>query len=315
MAQGYVQILNLSESDSLNNDTSAINNLGGTGIANDIRLFSNNVSNETTIEAGTFTVQQKYAILDTNVYEIALSNRTKVSHNGQNLIVVNSNGVDRFRLEDNDGLVITPNASFDIVRQDIVRLSNIQNLIRSGISTNQTQNAFSGEDAIDVGESSITASSVSNRRILLEEEFSVINSTLDKYRFDRTFSIVTDIPQSFDRRVRYRSTITITNDDSISLPTTPGTTDNAPGIFIASDTDAQRAFSNNNNPWSNTVLGSGYMVTSSSKATIASLVLTNPDFESLATNTVSSSNVVQDYTHKIETIINGETYYLMCSNN
>jgi hypothetical protein len=315
MAQGYIQILNLRESNSFNNDTSAINNLAGAGIASDISIFSNNVSNKTTIEVGTFTVQQNYVVLDTNVYQIALSNRTKVSHNGQNLIVVNSNGVDRFRLENDNGSIITPNPSFDIVRDDIVKLSNIKNLIRSGISTDQTENAFSDEDVISVSESTISTAQVDNRRILLEEDFSIIDNTLDKYRFDRTFSIVTDVPQRFDSRVRYRSTITVTNDDSVSLPTTPGSADNAPGIFIASDTDSQRAFSNNNNPWSGTVIGSGYMITSSSKATIASLVLTDPDFESLSTNTVSSSNVVNDYTHKIETIINGETYYLLCSDN
>lgn len=316
MAQGYIQILNLRESDSEAKDTNALNNLGGTGIANDIRLFSNNLLNKTTITASSFTVDgNKYVVLNTSIYQTAFSNRTTVTHNGETLTVVNSNGVDRFRLKDADGVIITPNPSFDIVRSDIVRLTNIVNLIPSGIPTDQTATVLSDEGSISVSESSISIAGQSTDRITLEELFARIEGTIDKYRYDRTFSIVTDTPQEFNRRLRYRSTITVTNDNAVDLPTSQGTTDNAPGIFIASDTDAQRAFSNNNNPWSSTVLGSGYMLTSASKATISTLIVTNPDFESLSTSTILPSDVVDDYTHKIETLINGETYYLLCSDN
>lgn len=316
MAQGFIQVLNLRESNTLAKDTSAINNLGGTGIANDLRLFSNNVLNETVIEASTFTVDvDKYVIVDTNVYQIVFSNRTKVTHNGSNLTVVNSNGFDRFRLENDSGTLITPNPSFDIVRSDIVRLDNIKNLITSSPSTDQSSTALSDEEDNSVSESSIAIVGDTNVRLTLEELFQRNEESIDKYRFDRTFSIVTDTPISFNSRVRYRSTISITNDEAVSLPTSPGVTDNAPGIFIATDTDSQRAFSNNNNPWSGTVLGSGYLLTSASQASVATLLLTDPDFESLSTDTILPSNAGQDYTHKIEVSVNGETYYLLCSEN
>lgn len=401
MAQGYVQILNLRESNTPSKDTSAVNNLGGAGIANDLRLFSNNLLNETVILASTYTVDannyvildtisnsfnkieastytvdaNNFVLLDTNIYDAAfdngrkvshknktltvvdsngidtfrlqedvigsggsisqviitpdplfditrteiyqipLSNRTKVTHNEETLTVVDSNGSDRFRLKDSTGTIITPNVLYDIVRNDTVRHDNIKNLINSGITTDQTATVLSDEGSISVSESSIAVNTGTNTRFSLESLFSRVDETIDRYRFDRTFAIVTDTPQSFDRRVRYRSTITVTNDDAISLPTSPGDEDNAPGIFIAAGTDAQRAFSNNNNPWSGTVPGSGYMLTPASKATISTLILTDPDFESLSTATVLPSDVVQDYTHKIEVIVNGETYYILCSDN
>jgi hypothetical protein len=317
MAQGFVRILNLGESSSASRDRNAINNLGGAGIVDDLLLFSNNNLNKTIITAGTYVVDNGYIVLDPNTYQITPSNRTKLIHNGQIYTVINSNGVDRFQLVDSDDIVITANSQLDIERSDTVTLANIRNIVSTSIPTDQNSTTNELGDQISVGEAGITVGTSTSTRTTLKENFDNIESLIDKYRYDRTFSVITDLPQRFERSLNYESTITITNDTvpAISLPTAPGTTDNAPGIFIASGENTQRAFSNNNNPWSTTVPGSNYMTTLSSQATVGTLLVTDPDFEDLGTSVILPSDVLDDFTHKIETIINGETYYILCSSN
>lgn len=321
MAQGFVRILNLNESNSPSNDRNAINNLGGTGISNDLTLFSNNILNKTVIEAGTYVSDNDYVILDSNTYQVSLSNRTKVKQGDQEYTVINSNGIDRFQLVDDTDTIVSANSQLDIVRSDVVTLDNIRRIVSTSIPTDQTAAQTDQGGGISVSESgALVGSNLGNTtRVTLEEIYNNIENLIDKYRYDRTFSIVTDLLQTFDRRINYESVVTVTNDTvpPISLPTGAGQTDNAPGIFIASGVNAQRAFSNNNNPWSNTETGSNYMLTLSSQATISTLVVTDPDFEYLSTSSVSPSpaDVLNVYTHKIETSINGETYYILCSSN
>lgn len=320
MAQGFVRILNLNESNIPSRDRNTINNLAGAGIADDIQLFSNNNLNKTVISANTFVVEENYVVLDSNTYQISPSNRSKLIHNNQTYTVINSNGLDRFQLIDDIGTVITANSQLDIIRSDVIALNNIKNLVTSSIPTIQNDLASSSGGGITINDAGVIVSvgtSPDATRSTLEENFNNIEGLIDKYRYDRTFSIITNLPQSFDRTLNYEATITITNDTvpAVSLPTTSGQTDNAPGIFIASGENAQRAFSNNNNPWSTTVPGSNYTTTLSSQIVVTTFILTDPDFEDLTTSAILPSNVIADFSHKIETIINGETYYLLCSSN
>lgn len=317
MAQGFVQILNLRESDTVSGDRSSLNNLGGAGISSDLELFSNNIFNTTTISANNFTVSNNYIVLDTSIYQIPFSNKTIVTHDSKELEVVNSNGVDRFQLIDSDSNIVTPNATSDVVRKDAVTLQHIRNLVSSGIPTNQTELQVAESGGIAVNESGVVVNQegVNTGRITVREYFDRIDEVLDRYNYDRIFSIVTDIYQEFDRPINLKSTITITNDNNISLPTVAGQEDLAPGVFISSGTSAQRAFSNNNNPWSGSVPSSGYLTTSANNSTISTLILTDPDFESLSTSAILPSDVIDDYTHKIQVSVNGETYFLLCSNN
>lgn len=78
----------------------------------------------------------------------------------------------------------------------------------------------------------------------------------------------------------------------------------SPGIFIG-DT---RAFSSDNNPW--TQVGTA-LSTLSSSVSIAELYFAN-DITITGISTESAANVaVTTYTHKLPVVINGETYYIL----
>ena len=261
-----------------------------------------------------------------NEEQVVFSNNTKVtvelqSSSAIQATVINSDGVDSFQLSVSAGLPFgfgDPDDILSITRKDEVTLQNISNLNPFRLSTiadnrNQGGSGGGGEfgDGGVLGLGGIQAGDLVpiTDRTTLQEIFSGINTAVDLYNFRRRRSVVVNEEAFYDLPITFDGALAIKNTEEIDI-TTPG----APGLFIYNGNDSVRAFSDNSNPWSDTVVGSGYTVTQSTVATVRALEVTRPNFEDLNV-TVESGNALSEYTHKIpirvEDSTGERTYFLL----
>lgn len=265
-----------------------------------------------------------------NDEQVVFSNNTRVTvkrtESESNYVVINSDGVDSFQLAVEVSPGVLSSAAFfadtsniiSIKRKDEVTLQNISNLNPFRLSTiadnrNQGGSGGGGEfgDGGVLGLGGIQAGDLVpiTDRTTLQEIFSGINTAVDLYNFRRRRSVVVNEEAFYDLPITFDGALAIKNTEEIDI-TTPG----APGLFIYNGNDSVRAFSDNSNPWSDTVVGSGYTVTQSTVATVRALEVTRPNFEDLNV-TVESGNALSEYTHKIPIRVEdgtGErTYFLL----
>jgi len=264
-----------------------------------------------------------------NDEQVVFSNNTRVTvtttDSESQYVVIDSDGVDSFQLsiETPFGLYNTvnfPNPSdiISITRKDEVTLENISNLNPFRLSTiannrNQGPSGGGGEfgDGGVLGVSGIDAGDLIpiTDRSTLQEIFSGISNNIDLYSFRRRRSVVVDEDAFYDLPITFDGALAITNTSEIDI-----TTEGSPGIFIYNGSDSVRAFSDNSNPWSDTVVGSGYTTTQSTVATVRTLQATRPNFEDLNV-VVESGDALNEYTHKIPIRVEdgtGErTYFLL----
>lgn len=296
--QGFRRDLNLQEN---TNDVTALNNLAGAGIANDLRIIQNNLRNISTvaynsISSGFFYFGASNQFIFTNDDVVGVSKTITVGSGttlfyGSDYYVCNSNGTNQFKLSSSPEAVgvNTINVSsvsttdFYFIRKDAVHQSNLINFIQPDILDTEF---FSWTGAgIGVFDSVQSANDTANY---------LINR---KYRTNQNTTTTTD-------DLRYEGSVTVNDPANLNIDATGLANSKSPGIFIGNT----RAFSSDNNPW--TQVGTA-LSTMSSSVSVGELYFAG-DIRISGFGTESGSQVaVTSFTHKVPVVINGETYYLL----
>ena len=299
--QGYRKDLNLDET---TNDTQALNNLAGAGIAADVRVLQNNLRNESTltyesISNGFFTFSEPVQSIFTNDDVVSVASTVSFASTSLqpsvDYYICNSNGETQFKISTTSStssvgvstisISGTPSpAAFDIVRKNPVHKENLINYIMP-----EVQDAF--------GEFSWTSD--------INNSFDVAGSNVDtaKYFISKKYRNFNDT--TTDREIKYEGTVTSADPDNLNSGTSGLSDPKSPGVFIG-DT---RAFSSNDQPWTET--GSS-LQTSSSEVSVGDLTfLGDIKIEGISPVAQSSNVNVTSYTHKLPVVIDGVTYYLL----
>ena len=183
-------------------------------------------------------------------------------------------------------LEITPNfyTNIDFVRKDPVHKENILNLAKPIIQDTENFNYLGGLSINDVFGSVAAANETA--KFFITKKYKGNENTVSTNDINVEGSIKINDPQGLNAGTSQLS-------DPLS-----------PGVFIG---DA-RAFSSNNNPW--TQVGTA-LSTLSSSVSIGELYFAN-DITITGIGTESATDVaVTTYTHKLPVVINGETYYIL----
>ena len=299
--QGFRKDLNLQET---SYETTALNNLGGAGIAGDLRILQNNLRNTSTLS---FDIAVGAAISNGYFYfgltEFVFTNddvvgvRTDIIvglgvtlYKDNTYYICNSNSETQFKLSTtpssvgvNTIIASSVSSSFDFVRKDPVYKENILNLVKPNIQDGEF-NYLGGSSINDVFDDIAAANETA--RFFITKKYKSNQNTITNNDINVEGSIKINDPENFNAGTAQLS-------DARS-----------PGIFI----DDTRAFSSDNNPW--TQVGTA-LSTLSSSVSIGELYFAN-DITITGIGTESATNVaVTTYTHKLPVVINGETYSIL----
>lgn len=317
MAIGFIKSKNLSESTEPELDEAALNNLYGRNISSDIELFSNNLKNESRLTNKDFVLEDDTFVI-TNFDKVAFSNQTQI-FTGENkdieLTVIDSNGSDRFKLLYANNEFYTDD-SHDLIRKDIILFENFDNFRRerewSDVQSTSSETGglnigFGDNEEIDSRTAfKFRTSQFSQNDQTVLERFDEITANLSQVQLKRNITPLINENFNANEILNINGSFTITNDDSILLDQP-----DAPGLYITNGTTEARAFSSDYNPWEE---ANSTLSTESSLTTIKKLSLTNPTITTidLQNETESNTDVVLDFTHKLEINIDGSTYALLC---
>jgi hypothetical protein len=299
--QGFRKDLNLEET---TNDTVAINNLAGAGIANDLRVIQNNLRNISTLSCNTVTngffsfPNNEFVFTDDDIVGVS----TNVAIGATTLtvdteyFVCNSNGETQFKLSLTPSIlgintIIPSNVSvtgiaINFERKDAVIQDNILNYIQPQIQ--DTENF----------------SYLNNGNI--NDTIKTVSSQNETARFFITQKYRADEDRNTDKNLNYEGTISISDPVSLNVNSTGLSNAKSPGIYIG-DT---RAFSSDNNPWSE--VASALFTNATEVATAELNFADNITIQGITT-TSATSVLATTFTHKLPVVINGETYYLLLS--
>ena len=297
--QGFRKDLNLEETII---DSVAINNLAGAGIADDLGIIQNNLRNISTLSCGIVTngffsfPNNQFVFTDDDIVGVS----TNVAIGATTLtvdteyFVCNSNGETQFKLSLTPSIlgintIIPSNVSvtgitINFERKDAVIQDNILNYIQPQIQDTENFSYLGGGNINDTFNS--TSSINENARFFITQ----------KYRVDEDRTTSKDL--------NYEGTVSISDPVNLNVNSTGLSSAKSPGIYIG-DT---RAFSSDNNPWSEIASA---LLTDSTEVSIAELNFANNiTIEGIAA-TSATSVLATTFTHKLPVIINGETYYLL----
>ena len=300
--QGFRKDLNLQEN---TNDTQSLSNLGGAGIADDLRILQNNLRNTSTLSFNTIVgaaVSSGYFYFGSTEFvftnDDVVGVRTDITvgvgvtlYKNNTYYICNSNTENRFKLSTTPSSVgvstITTSSvssSFDFVRKDPVHKENILNLVRPNLQDTEGFNYLGGSSINSVFDGIAAANETT--RFFITKKYKGNENTISPNDINVEGSIKINDPENFNAGTAQISDV------------------RSPGIFIG-DT---RAFSSDNNPW--TQVGTA-LSTLSSSVSIGELYFAN-DITITGIGTESATNVeVTTYTHKLPVVINGETYYVL----
>lgn len=316
---------NLAESSGASLDIGSINNLAGAGVADDFIRFYNNLRNTSKITVQLSDISGTYINLANT--EFVYTNGTEIEINGSKYYVKDSDNFRSFRLSTDENLTntVTPPVG-DYLRSDTVSFDNISALAKNRIRTvddvytskilnNITDSALSAKEK-ELIYSSIIA--MLNRTSgffpsNLNGYFRSINEYVDFYNLKKNKSVLKNTAFSTTNSPNFGGSIVIT--DSGGLNNTNLSANTNPGIFIVNPKSGiySRAFSSNQNPWSE--LGAN-LVVSSNGITVGTLEfsgangidISTKDGANLVQFVAESSNI--DFTHYVEILIDGESYSL-----
>jgi hypothetical protein len=226
--QGFRKDLNLQEN---TNDTTTLNNLGGAGIANDLRIIQNNLRNISTVSynslsSGFFYFGAANQFVFTNDDVVGVSKTVTVGSGttlffGVDYYVCNSNGTNQFKLSTNPSTasvgVNTINVSsvsttnFYFIRKDAVYQENLINFIQPIIQ--DTENfSFIGA-GIGVFDT-------------VQSNNDTANYLIDcKYKSNQDTTTTTD-------DLRYEGSVVINDPAKLNIDSTGLANAKSPGIFI-----------------------------------------------------------------------------------
>jgi hypothetical protein len=299
--QGFRKDLNLQETIV---DSVAINNLAGAGIAGDLGIIQNNLRNISTLSCGIVTngffsfPNNQFVFTDDDIVGVS----TNVAIGATTLtvdteyFVCNSNGETQFKLSLTPSIlgintIIPSNVSvtgitINFERKDAVIQDNILNYIQPQIQDTENFSYLGGGNINDTFNS--TSSINENARFFITQ----------KYRVDED--------RNTNKNLNYEGTVSISDPVNLNVNSTGLSSAKSPGIYIG-DT---RAFSSDNNPWSEIASA---LLTDSTEVSIAELNFANNITISGITTTSATSVLATTFTHKLPVLINGETYYLLLS--
>lgn len=312
--QGYVVTRNLAET---TDDRQALNNIGGSPIADDIALFANNTKNESTlpikiseydsntgiitIDNQTFEEQQQRSTVFTDGDVVSVENTgggTIIS----DLYVYDSNAEDQFALSDSENLdsayILSVSEDFVLRRKDVVTFQNLKNL---------TLPPSSIEDA-DSGNSSVL-DNIDD----YNSEFNNIYGIIDIAKYQSESKYLSNKSISTSARLRVEGGLVIR--DPSDVISSEGIISDSPGLYLSdpqSDEDniqTIRAFSSNSNPWEDD--NAGTLSTDSTNVTAGNLILDNGlQIDGIEMLGESGPVDATNFTHKILVQIDGVDYYL-----
>lgn len=313
--QGFAIKNNLGESTA---DRQIFTNLGGNPLGDDITLLYNNRRNKSSIFVGAENLIGSYVRFDSNTTPAVFTNKTRITVNNTVYYVRDSNGINEFRLStqsDLSTLVDFPPIGF-YERSNEVTQENITNFskIRRSTDLNEVQSetllGFLNQSASILGSTSPTD--------LLE----TIEANLDFYKFRRTNAITKLSNFLSNNQTTVSGYIRVQDPDNLN---TFGITNDRPGVFIYNPNTGSgiRAFSSNDNPWSQ---NGSFLESSTNKINIGTLrnavwvsgsTYNTKSFSLTLKNssiapTVTETNIVakSNFTHKVPVTVNGELYYL-----
>jgi len=299
--QGYRKDLNLDET---TNDTQALNNLAGAGIAADVRVLQNNLRNESTltyesISNGFFTFSEPVQSIFTNDDVVSVASTVSFASTSLqpsvDYYICDSNGETQFKISTTSStssvgvstisISGTPSpAAFDIVRKNPVHKENLINYIVPEVQ--DAEGLFSWTSNIN-NSFDVAGSNVDTAKYFISKKYRNFNDT------------------TTDREIKYEGTVTSADPANLNSGTSGLSDPKSPGVFIG-DT---RAFSSNDQPWTET--GSS-LQTSSSEVSVGDLTfLGDIKIEGISPVAQSSNVNVTSYTHKLPVVIDGVTYYLL----
>lgn len=256
--QGFDKKLNLSENV---DDIAVLNNLGGNPIAFDINLFQNNLRNVSTLTVEPDNIQAPFIVFDPNLQRFVFTNGTKITVDGTEYYVGNSNGVNQFQIFNDQSLsdLVTEPPSGGYVRSDAVLRDDIINLVRfrdivvENPSLSQIGNVADSE--IENIYSSFIRSYDQIRtgfRSNLNSYINSIETELDLFGLRKENSLNTLNDFTSDSDLRLLGNIIVRDPDGVNDNSIDDTQPNRPGIFILNpDTNqSTRIFSSSENVWS-----------------------------------------------------------------
>jgi hypothetical protein len=298
--QGFRKDLNLGETP---DESVAINNLGGAGIADDLRIIRNNLRNISTLSCGIVTngffsfPNNEFVFTDDDIVGVS-SNVTigaiTLTANTE-YFVCNSNGETQFKLSSTPSTVgintiIPSNVSatgitINFERKDAVTQNNIINYI---------QPQYQDQDFSYLGIRSIndTINQVSSQNETAE--FFI----RQKYRVDED--------RTTNKDLNYEGVVSISDPVNLNVNSTGLSNTKSPGVYIGET----RAFSSDNNPWSEDIPTSALLTNATEVATAELNFADNIIIEGITANSTTSV-LATSFTHKLPVVINGETYYLL----
>ena len=295
--QGFRKDLNLEET---TDEAVVINNLAGAGIADDLAIIQNNLRNTSTLSCDTVTngffsfPNNEFVFTDNDIVGVSTNvaiGATTLTFNTE-YFICNSNGETQFKLSttsstvgintiiisDVTGIAVT------FVRKDPVTQDNLINYIQPEIQ--DTEN-FSYLDGVSINDTFRNVSSQNETAKFFISQ---------KYRADEDRTTSKDL--------NYEGTIIITDPVNLNVNSTGLSNAKSPGVYIG-DT---RAFSSDNNPWSE---DTSALLTESTEVSIGELNFADNIIIEGITATSATSVLATTFTHKLPVIINGETYYLL----
>jgi hypothetical protein len=299
--QGFRKDLNLEET---TNETAAINNLAGAGIANDLRVIQNNLRNTSTLSCDTVTngffsfPNNEFVFTDDDIVEVSANvtiGATTLTSNTE-YFICNSNTETQFKLSTTPSTIgintIIPNnvsvfpIQITFIRKDAVTQDNIINFIQPQIQDTEFFSYLSGSSINDTF-----------NRLLSQNETA-------KFFIERKYRKDEDRTTSKD--LNYEGTVSISDPVNLNINSTGLSNAKSPGVYIG-DT---RAFSSDNNPWSEDIPTSA-LLTNSTEVSIAELNFADNITISGIAATSATSVLATTFTHKLPAVINGETYYIL----
>ena len=294
--QGFRKDLNLAEN---TNDTTSINNLAGAGIADDLRIIQNNLRNISILFCDTVTdwffsfPNNEFVFTDDDIVGVSTNvtiGATTLTF-GAEYFICNSNGETQFKLSttpstvgintiiisDVTGIAVT------FVRKDPVTQDNIVNYI---------QPQYQDENFSYLSGTNINSA------------LRGVSSQNETARFFITQKYRSDEDRTTSKDLNYEGTVSISDPVNLNVNSAGLSNAKSPGIYIG-DT---RAFSSDNNPWSE---DTSALLTNSTEVSIGELNFANNITIEGITATSATSVLATTFTHKLPVVINGETYYLL----
>ena len=297
--QGFRKDLNLEET---TNETVAINNLAGSGMAGDLRIIQNNLRNISilfcdTVSNGFFSFSNNDFVF-TNDDIVGVSTNvtigiTTLTFNTE-YFICNSNtetefklsttpstiGINTIIISDVTGIAVT------FVRKDAVTQDNIVNYIQPQIQDDENFSYLDG-DSINATINRVSSQNETAKFFISK-----------KYRADEDRTTSKDL--------NYEGTISISDPVNLNVNSTGLSSSKSPGVYI----EDTRAFSSDNNPWSEDIPTSA-LLTDSTEVSIGELNFADNITIAGIAATSATSILATTFTHKLPVIINGETYYLL----